>query len=110
MGEMTSTPLYRVGIDIGGTFTDIVTVNNETGEIAATKVPSTPDNPALGLVTGVEAIARTVGIKDSESAYQAEDTTDLELTILSQSHIGYTDTFRQNFYWTDYFGFRHSSD
>ncbi len=75
MGEMTSTPLYRVGIDIGGTFTDIVTVNNETGEIAATKVPSTPDNPALGLVTGVEAIARTVGIKDSEIGALCHGTT-----------------------------------
>ena len=46
----------RIGIDTGGTFTDIVLVDGETGEVAATKVPSTPANPALGLVRGVDAI------------------------------------------------------
>lgn len=46
----------RIGIDTGGTFTDIVLVDGDTGEVAATKVPSTPANPALGLVRGVDAI------------------------------------------------------
>jgi N-methylhydantoinase A len=43
----------RVGVDIGGTFTDVVAVRN--GEISVSKVPSTPDNPEQGVVDGLEA-------------------------------------------------------
>ncbi|MGE5794542.1 MAG: hydantoinase/oxoprolinase N-terminal domain-containing protein, partial [Bacteroidota bacterium] len=43
----------RVGIDTGGTFTDIVAVDGATGRVEVTKVPSTPANPAIGLVQGV---------------------------------------------------------
>ncbi len=35
----------RVGIDTGGTFTDIVAVDDETGAIVTTKTPSTPGGP-----------------------------------------------------------------
>ncbi len=38
----------RVGIDTGGTFTDVVAVDEDSGEIAATKTPSTPADPAEG--------------------------------------------------------------
>ena len=41
----------RIGIDTGGTFTDIVCVDTASGALTVTKVPSTPANPALGLVS-----------------------------------------------------------
>jgi hypothetical protein len=41
-------PRFRIGIDTGGTFTDVVAVNEATGEVLATKTPSTPDDPSLG--------------------------------------------------------------
>ncbi|QQA43574.1 hydantoinase/oxoprolinase family protein [Pelagovum pacificum] len=44
---------YRVSADIGGTFTDIVFQNSETGEVRALKVLSTPQNPALAVLEGV---------------------------------------------------------
>ncbi|HTZ01221.1 MAG TPA: hydantoinase/oxoprolinase family protein [Xanthobacteraceae bacterium] len=46
----------RVGIDTGGTFTDIVCVDAASGSMHVTKVASTPSNPAIGLVRGVRAI------------------------------------------------------
>jgi N-methylhydantoinase A len=46
----------RIGIDTGGTFTDIVAVDARTGDMRVTKVASTPANPAIGLKRGVEAI------------------------------------------------------
>src|SRR6202521_5766919 len=49
-------PNLRVGIDTGGTFTDIVCVDAASGAMRVTKVASTPANPAIGLVRGVKAI------------------------------------------------------
>jgi N-methylhydantoinase A len=49
-------PNLRIGIDTGGTFTDIVCVDALTGAMRVTKVASTPSNPAIGLVRGVKAI------------------------------------------------------
>lgn len=45
---------YRVAVDVGGTFTDVFVFNEEKGEIAVTKVSSTPDNPARGILEGVK--------------------------------------------------------
>jgi N-methylhydantoinase A len=54
-------PHLRIGIDTGGTFTDIVCVDTVSGGVSVTKVPSTPANPALGLVNGVSKILGEVG-------------------------------------------------
>ena len=45
---------YRVSADIGGTFTDIVRQDNETGACSAWKVLSTPGNPAIAVLRGIE--------------------------------------------------------
>ncbi|MCY4452364.1 MAG: hydantoinase/oxoprolinase family protein [Immundisolibacterales bacterium] len=45
---------YRVSADIGGTFTDIVYQDCASGACGATKVLSTPDNPALAVLRGIE--------------------------------------------------------
>ena len=45
---------YRVSADIGGTFTDIVYQDCATGACGATKVLSTPDDPALAVLRGIE--------------------------------------------------------
>ena len=50
------TSRFRIGIDTGGTFTDIVAVDTGSGAMRVTKVASTPANPAVGLVRGVNAI------------------------------------------------------
>ena len=46
---------YRVSADIGGTFTDIVFQDSESGACGATKVLSTPENPALAVINGIDA-------------------------------------------------------
>ncbi len=45
---------YRVSVDTGGTFTDVFVFDEETGVSAVQKVPSTPENPSLGVVSGME--------------------------------------------------------
>ncbi|MGH3379089.1 MAG: hydantoinase/oxoprolinase family protein [Actinoallomurus sp.] len=43
----------RIGIDTGGTFTDVVAVDEDSGEIVTTKTPSTPGDPAEGFMEGI---------------------------------------------------------
>jgi N-methylhydantoinase A len=52
----------RIGIDTGGTFTDVVAVDEATGELAATKTPSTPHDPADGFMTGVHKVLDQLGL------------------------------------------------
>ncbi|MGL5858421.1 MAG: hydantoinase/oxoprolinase family protein [Angustibacter sp.] len=52
----------RIGIDTGGTFTDVVAVDEHTGAVLSTKTPSTPDDPARGLLAGIDAILDLLGL------------------------------------------------
>ncbi len=63
----------RVGVDIGGTFTDVVTVEN--GNISVTKVPSTPDNPERGVVDGLEASETQAGYTPNQVEFFSHGTT-----------------------------------
>jgi N-methylhydantoinase A len=70
-----STPRLRIGIDTGGTFTDIVAVDGATGRVDVTKVPSTPANPAVGLLKGVRQILEQTGRTVGDLAGLAHGTT-----------------------------------
>src|SRR5258706_6150246 len=59
---------YRIGIDTGGTFTDIVSVDTVSGTTYVTKVASTPANPAIGLVRGVNEILAAAGATTDDVA------------------------------------------
>jgi len=51
--SMKKSRRYRLGVDVGGTHTDLVLLDVEAGTIAIEKVSSTPKNPALGVLDGV---------------------------------------------------------
>ena len=54
---------YRVSADIGGTFTDLVFQDAETGRCEAYKVLSTPKNPALAVIDGLDkALPQGAGV------------------------------------------------
>ena len=65
----------RIGIDTGGTFTDVVCVDSRSGAMHVTKVASTPANPAIGLVRGVRQILEATGEPVAEVAGLAHGTT-----------------------------------
>src|SRR5204862_6600112 len=48
--------MYRIGIDVGGTFTDVVAVDAD-GRVVVAKSASTPADPSDGLMDGLEALA-----------------------------------------------------
>ena len=54
----------RIGIDTGGTFTDVVAFDSATGRTVTTKTPSTPGNPADGFLAGIEKV---LGLLDGAS-------------------------------------------
>ena len=51
----------RIGIDVGGTFTDIVAVS-DTGTVTFSKAASTPNDPSIGVMNAVERLADELGI------------------------------------------------
>src|SRR3954469_18452411 len=54
--------MKRIGVDVGGTFTDLILVDEESGRIQVDKVPSTPDDPARGTVDGVRGLCDAAGV------------------------------------------------
>src|SRR5215471_9933867 len=56
---------YRVTVDTGGTFSDFVYLDEETGAVSIGKIPSTPDDPSHAILQGIEElIARGVAAAD----------------------------------------------
>lgn len=49
---------YRVGVDVGGTFTDIILFDSESSSLERLKIPSSPDNPAVAVENGLWEILR----------------------------------------------------
>ena len=47
---------YRLGVDVGGTFTDLLLINEENGETFTAKVLSTPEDSSIGVLNGVSRI------------------------------------------------------
>ena len=54
---------WRIGIDIGGTFTDLAATELDSGELYLRKVPSTPANLAEGAVAGIESLGQAVALE-----------------------------------------------
>jgi N-methylhydantoinase A len=66
---------YRLGIDIGGTFTDATLLDEETGEMRIAKVATTPADPALGFMEAVGRLLRQAEVDPSTVRYIVHATT-----------------------------------
>jgi len=54
--------MYRIGVDVGGTFTDLVAID-DSGRATLAKVPSTPADPSIGVLDGLQLLADTLGVE-----------------------------------------------
>jgi N-methylhydantoinase A len=57
---------YRLGVDVGGTFTDLLLISEETGETFTAKVPSTPEDSSIGVLNGVARICDESGVEPTK--------------------------------------------
>ncbi|MEZ2350198.1 hydantoinase/oxoprolinase family protein [Caballeronia sp. RCC_10] len=67
--------MKRIGIDVGGTFTDVVMVDDETGRIWSTKVPTTPKDRVVGTVEGFRKILELSGTASADVSFLGHGTT-----------------------------------
>ncbi|MGH2549484.1 MAG: hydantoinase/oxoprolinase N-terminal domain-containing protein, partial [Thermomicrobiales bacterium] len=56
---------YRLAIDIGGTFTDVVLLNSDSNELSFAKVSTTPSDRSVGFFSGVEKVLADSAIPSS---------------------------------------------
>ena len=57
---------YRLGVDVGGTFTDLLLINESSGETHTAKVPSTPEDSSVGVLNGIARICDESGIDPTQ--------------------------------------------
>ncbi|HEY0117647.1 MAG TPA: hydantoinase/oxoprolinase family protein [Cellulomonas sp.] len=72
---MSGGPHVRIGIDVGGTFTDLIAVSTRTGMRYPLKEPSTPERPSLAVLRGLERLIAETGLQAGEIASIAHGTT-----------------------------------
>src|SRR5262249_47589239 len=75
MSPAVQQPRLRIGIDTGGTFTDIVSVDSGSGAMRVTQGASTPTNPTIRLLRGARAILGGAGGAPPDVAGLAHGTT-----------------------------------
>ncbi len=73
---------WRLGVDIGGTFTDVALVNDEDGIIGITKTPTTPSNFGLGVVSGLTQAINTYAIDSDQVTLLSHATTVVTNAVL----------------------------
>lgn len=74
---------YRLGVDVGGTFTDLLLVNEKTGKTWSAKVPSTPADQSIGVLNGIKRVCERAGIDPTAIDHVMHGTTVATNTVLT---------------------------
>lgn len=74
---------YRLGVDVGGTFTDLILVNETSGDTFSAKVPSTPEDSSIGVLNGIGRVCDDAGINPKDITHVMHGTTVATNTVLT---------------------------
>jgi len=77
---------WRLAVDIGGTFTDVIALDESSGTLRLAKVRSTPDDPAVGFVNGIDHLTRQGDIAAADVAGVFHGTTVATNAILERKY------------------------
>ena len=67
--------MILIGVDVGGTFTDVVVTDTDAAETSIHKVPTTPDDPSLGVIHGLGEICERAGVVRGDVEHVMHGTT-----------------------------------
>jgi len=76
---------YRLGVDVGGTFTDLLLIDERSGHPYTAKVPSTPQDSSIGVLNGIEKICAEAGLDPAQISHVMHGTTVATNTVLTGS-------------------------
>ncbi|MFT4563373.1 MAG: N-methylhydantoinase A [Gammaproteobacteria bacterium] len=76
---------YRLGADVGGTFTDLILIREADGQVFTAKVPSTPEDPSRAVFHGIDRICDQSNIVRSEITHVMHGTTVATNAVLTGS-------------------------
>jgi N-methylhydantoinase A len=74
--------MKTIGVDVGGTFTDLVYCDMASGELAVHKVATTPDDPSLGVIAGISHLCDNVGVAAASIDFVFHGTTTATNAVL----------------------------
>ncbi|MEM7540850.1 MAG: hydantoinase/oxoprolinase family protein [Pseudomonadota bacterium] len=74
---------YRLGVDVGGTFTDVLLVDDHNGATHTAKVPSTPDDSSIGVLNGITRACEQAAIDPASITQVMHGTTVATNTVLT---------------------------
>lgn len=77
----------RIGVDIGGTFTDLVLLDSGTGRLTNAKVLTTPDDPSRGVLTGLTEVLASAGIRAADVTQVIHGTTLVANAIIERKGV-----------------------
>ncbi len=75
MTQVSTSARYRLGIDIGGTFTDAIVIDEDSGGVQIAKVLTTPEDPSAGFVEASQRIREQTGAAPEEIGHLVHATT-----------------------------------
>jgi 5-oxoprolinase (ATP-hydrolysing) len=78
--------MKRIGVDVGGTFTDLYFSDDEVGKVVVEKVPSTPDDPSRAVINGLRQLVAKAGTSLAEIDQLVHGTT--VATNIALTHTG----------------------
>ncbi len=76
---------YRLGVDVGGTFTDLLLIDEGSGTAYTAKVPSTPQDSSIGVLNGIARICEQSGVSPEDIGRVMHGTTVATNTILTST-------------------------
>ena len=81
----TGTASYRLGVDVGGTFTDVLLIDETSGDFFTAKVASTPQDSSIGVLEGIERVCHSANVAPSDISHVMHGTTVATNTVLTAS-------------------------
>jgi N-methylhydantoinase A len=76
---------YRLGVDVGGTFTDLLLIDENDGTTFTAKVPSTPGDPSVAVLNGIAQVCERAGVDPQEVTHVLHGTTVATNAVLTSS-------------------------